>query len=169
MCHILYDRFFNLYRLLTTVPNEILVLDLLNDLEHHKLNPKDKITYSESIKSAMARMNITRMELIHRVEALTHDESTESAINSLLYRNTCNSWVLPFVMEVLDIDEDYLIRHSSYFYPNIYNLQRNFETLSLHDQKVLINFLAHIIASQPPRRIRPNRKTTKISRVKKSN
>lgn len=159
----LFERFMNLYHLLT-VRNEMIVVSLLYNLEHLKVDPKDKITYSESIKTAMRNKNMTRKELIHQVEELTHFENVESAINSLLYRNTCNSYILPYVMQILDIDQTYLISHSGYFYPLLYDLRTSFETLPLQNQRALIGLLADLINLQTPRRIHPRRKTTKISR-----
>lgn len=126
--------------------NQDIIYFTMRDMEHLKDNPKDKISYSRGLKMAMKHKGITLAELAKRVDKKLGTWNSFPAIQSLIYRGSPNSHYLPTVMEILDIDEPYLIQNSEYFSSRLdpHDLSKSYNSLSPQNQIAIANLITYL-------------------------
>lgn len=145
-----YDDFMGMFSQLSP-ENQDLIYSIMCDMEHLKDNPKDKISYSRGLKRAMMYKGITLAELAKRVDKKLGTWNSFPAIQSLIYRGSPNSHYLPTVMEILDIDETYLIQNSEYFSSRLddpHDLSKNYNSLSPQNQLAIATLITYLWIKQ---------------------
>lgn len=141
-----FEIFFHNLKELGDVEANI-VLNVLKLMEHG-LNFKD-VENRYGIEIARTEKRYTQKELIEKVEKKT-GENIENTFKAMLKKNYKNSLCLKHTLEVLDIDEDFLIQNSEHFnidmrgkdeaeieQETINLLKHWFDTLSNNDRKAI--------------------------------
>jgi hypothetical protein len=123
-----YDQLSEEYR--------FIIFQLLQDMEHNKDHSDDKIDYKRGLNIAMAEQEFTIDSLTTALEDKT-DKTVENDENglreivaSMIQRGSKKSKLFKDTLDILDIDELYLIKNSEYFQTRIGNIEWCFNSIS---------------------------------------
>ncbi len=138
-----YSSFKKIYDNLSDEYKSI-IFYLLRDMEHNKDNPKDKIDYSPGLKFAMVEQDITTNELASKLEEKTGCTNLRETVASIIDRGSKYSVYFKDILEILDIDEPYLIKHSEYFRSREGNMEWCFNSISKINQDAVYSLILQL-------------------------
>lgn len=121
-----------------------IVFCLLRDMEHNKDNSKDKIEYSQGFKFAMAEQDISTNELAAIIEKKKGYINIRNSVASCITKGYTRSEYFNDILEILEIDESYLIKHSKYFLLRECNMEWCFNSISKINQDAVYNLMLQL-------------------------
>jgi len=119
--------------------NQMRVFYLLQNLEHSIDDPddKDKVDYSRGFKIALKGQGMSINNLADEIEEKYRYQEVRNSIASLIMRGSRKSEYLKEVLEILEIDETYLIKNSEYFLEKTRSIEWCFTHLSPQNQEAV--------------------------------
>lgn len=134
-----YSEFKKQYDIL---PNEYqqIIFSLLQDMEHTDNIDSRQINYSRGLKIAMAEHDFTVDQLADSVKertSLPPNSLLRDSIASIVQRGYKSSSYLEEILNILDINETFLIRESEYIHSNISSIEWCFNTLSNQNKEAV--------------------------------
>ncbi|HBJ2622999.1 TPA: hypothetical protein LA827_002779 [Clostridium botulinum] len=140
MKHLNYSKFIEVYDQLSE-EYKFIVFQLLQDMEHNKDHPDDKIDYKRGLSIAMAEQEFTINSLTTALEEKTGCVDLRETVASMIKRGSKTSSLFKNTLDILDIDELYLIKNSEYFQTRISNIEWCFNSIS-EQNKEAVYFLS---------------------------
>lgn len=131
-----YTTFKKAYDTLST-EYQFIIFDFLQKLEHAKDNPSDKIDYSRGLKIAMSEKELTINSLTFLIEEKIGYRNLRETIASMIERGSSSSAYFQDALDVLEIDENFLIQNSEYFQSRINNIEWCFKSISKQNQEAI--------------------------------
>ena len=110
--------------------HQLIITTLLKNLEHHLDMPKDEIKYSDGLKIAMKERGYSYNDLVHEIEKRNNGEEINNTIVSAIVRGSKNSMYFQDILDILEIDEAFLIQNSTCIQSRINSMEWCFESLS---------------------------------------
>lgn len=134
-----FDTFKQIYDKLSGA-NQLRVFHLLQNLEHAKGDTKDKVDYSSGLKIALKEHDMTIDDLVEKLDEnpkYQGQQGLRELIASLIIRGSRHSSCFEDVLEILEIDETYLINNSEYFQKKTRSIEWCFTHLSSQNQEAV--------------------------------
>lgn len=119
--------------------NQMRVFYLLQNLEHSIDDPddKNKVDYSRGFRIALDGQGMSINDLANEIEKKYKYQEVRNSIASLITRGSGKSEYLKEVLEILEIDETYLIKNSEYFLEKTRDIEWCFTHLSPQNQEAV--------------------------------
>ena len=131
-----YNTFKEAYDMLSPEYQSI-IFTFLQRMEHAKDNPNDKIDYSRGLKIAMKDNDLSLNSLVSILEKKWGVKELQPTITSMLARGSSSSTYFQDTLNILNIDETFLIQNSEYFQSRIDDIKWCFESISAQNQEAV--------------------------------
>lgn len=138
-----YSKFMEAYGQLSE-EYQFIIFQLLRDMEHNKDNSKDKIDYSRGLKIAMFEQELTINSLTTILEEKTGCNNLRERIASMIERGSKSSEFFKDTLEILNIDELYLIQQSEYFQTRTGNMEWIFNSIPEANQYAVYHLILQL-------------------------
>ena len=121
-----------------------IIFNFLQKMEHAKDNPSDKIDYSHGLKIAMSEKELTINSLTFLIEEKTGYRDLRETIASMIERGSSSFAYFQDALDVLEIDENFLIQNSKYIQSRIDNIEWCFKSISKQNQEAIYHLVLNL-------------------------